>query len=227
MMKKAIFLLALSYSFVGFSGTIQWGITSYETVDGGGPSVNKGIFNEFIFIFNGIPETIEMAIFINETQSINPSYASLAASTTEYIASYSQRWRVFTEGEALNYNVFFGDYNDYFFRLSGGASSDRAVDIPRNGSVYLGFVEENDLIYGWVQLGFDGTSVYVMNSAVDISGDSIIVGVPEPATLMLMMVGLAAVGRRRRHVRLGKEYGEARNHQNGRMNKLGNIHHGI
>jgi hypothetical protein len=118
-------------------------------------------------------------------------------------------WRVFNEGDTINYNAIFGAYSDYFFKIPDIAYSDRDISIPRNGSIYLGVATDNLRVddpyrYGWVQLGFDGTSVYVMNSAVDISGDSIIVGVPEPATLMLTLVGLAAIGLRRRFVGSGK-----------------------
>jgi hypothetical protein len=126
---------------------------------------------------------------------------TLAASTSDYLVSYGSHWREFEQGEYVNYDTIFGDYNDYFFVSDNkGGWRNSNLSIAAGKSAYLGFsVNGNSpYAYGWVQLGFDGISVYVVNSAFSI-GDPIQVGlVPEPAAVGLLFAGGVALLLRRK-----------------------------
>jgi hypothetical protein len=188
-----------------FSGGVEWGGAAYETGSGWFDlEINHYLTSVYTDTHGG---SIILLMGIIETQNAMHTQATLTATTAgeEYLAAWEHRWRVFSEGDIVNYDAVFGNHNDYFLVYSDSIYRNRNVSIPNGQSVYLGFVSvsggayDNYYQYGWVQLGYDGDKVYVMNSAVDISGNSIIVGIPEPAILTLVAFGIVAAGLRRRH----------------------------
>lgn len=87
---------------------------------------------------------------------------------------------------------------------------DKTFTIPYNGSVYLGFVTEiakEDWSgyqngYGWVKFNVVHGSLQSYESAIDLDGGPMIVGggafIPEPCGGLLLLVGTAALGLRRK-----------------------------
>ena len=56
--------------------------------------------------------------------------------------------------------------------------------------------------YGWIEFGFDGSEVYIRNSAVETTGQGLYAGVvPEPSTLLLALSGVALLLCNRRRTR--------------------------
>ncbi len=91
-----------------------------------------------------------------------------------------------------------------------------SLDMAVDEIFYLGFCLSNtpgdeDSIYGWVALIYDGTTLTLVDSAAETSGVGIYAGtytpIPEPTTACLALTGLAvlAVGRRwrRRQLNMG------------------------
>ena len=84
------------------------------------------------------------------------------------------------------------------------------VSIGKMESIYLGyaaqdrFVNPNEQYYGWMELYLSSDNVLtIRNSAVDINGNSIIVGaIPEPSSALLLLVGCAGLALRRRRMPL-------------------------
>ena len=180
---KSMFLFVFVLIACGLNavcGTVQWNTVSYipNVVSATDPNVNSMILASANYAGDDISTVVYLNTAINETLG----YTILEASTSTYLAAWGSPWREYAKGEIVRYGTIFGDYNDYFFISdSEGARSYRNLRIDIGQTVYLGFAS---IGYGWVQLGFDGTSVYVINSAVDIDGDPIQVGlIPEPAAL--------------------------------------------
>jgi hypothetical protein len=202
-MKVKLFIGILVINAVNvFGGTLLWDTFSY-----GLHSDETGLYPEHNSNLSGVvlplgDSSVSLAIALNTTLSLGNAYATLTAVTSTYYLGYPNAWRVFTYGDVVDYNAIYNGHNDYFYRLADIAYQDRNLTIANGDTAYLGFSMGGG-IYGWVQLGFDGTSVYVVNSAVDIDGDPIQVGlIPEPATSGLLLAGCVALFLRRRRQRL-------------------------
>ena len=95
-------------------------------------------------------------------------------------------------------------------RIDDGVPSQQSttIDIIRNGYHYLAFAcgTNTDVIYGWVMYEIIGRdSFMVWDYAYDLDGGPMIVGggaysIPEPSGGLLLVLGAAALGLRRRRV---------------------------
>ena len=80
------------------------------------------------------------------------------------------------------------------------------VSIGKMQSIYLGYaaqdrhINPNEQYYGWMELYLSSDNILsIRNSAIDISGDSIVVGaIPEPSSAILLFVGCAMLILRRK-----------------------------
>ena len=123
------------------------------------------------------------------------------------------RWLEMQYGDWVNTETTRSGLSNYFFRMDPDIEGG-SVTIGRGeaNSVYLGFVILDafgfdysegcpDTMFGWVQLGYDGKTISVLNSAIDISGDPIRIWiVPEPSCALLALSGIALLLLRRRKV---------------------------
>ena len=83
-----------------------------------------------------------------------------------------------------------------------------SVSIGKMESVYLAYAAQDRCIdpamqyYGWMELYLSSDNVLsIRNSAIDTSGNSIIVGaIPEPSSALLMLLGCASLVLKRRKV---------------------------
>ena len=162
---KRMFLLVFALIACGLNavcGTVQWNTVSYipNVVIATDPNVNSMIVASAYYAGDAISTVVYLNTAINKTLG----YAILNASTKTYLASWGSPWREYAKGNIIRYDTIFGDYNDYFFISdSKGARSYRNLRIDIGQTVYLGF---DSIGYGWVQLGFDGTFVNVINVSV-------------------------------------------------------------
>ena len=84
-------------------------------------------------------------------------------------------------------------------------SDSYVVSIGKMENVYLGYAAQDRYInpnvqyYGWIELYLSADNVLSLrNSAIDIDGDSIIVGaIPEPSSGLLVLLGAAGLALRR------------------------------
>ena len=148
-----------------------------------------------------------------ETQQLLDGSAMII-NHTEWVTLGNGLWLLEMQaGDVADYTSIFVDENIFFQSwASGHPFSDEPLAIPKTNSaedntVFLAFAfgfEGNEwldawLRYGWIELGYDGTAVYIVNCAVETTGLGIIVGViPEPSPALLALSGLALLPRRRR-----------------------------
>jgi hypothetical protein len=82
-----------------------------------------------------------------------------------------------------------------------------SIEMPYNQVFYLGFQLDGvgAYVYGWAALLWNGTDLTLVGSAAETTGAGIYAGtynaIPEPSAAGLLLVGLAALAMRRRHMR--------------------------
>lgn len=78
------------------------------------------------------------------------------------------------------------------------------IIIDASESTFLAYhIEDKSLgdIYGWVEFGIRNDKVTLLNSAIDLSGSPIVVGViPEPSSGLLLLLGVAGLALRRKRM---------------------------
>ena len=105
-----------------------------------------------------------------------------------------------------NQYYFYANWIDAEPGYDGGSPETSTLAIETGEEVYLGFVTDgadDKYYYGWLSLIFDGTNVSVGQSAMDLSGNPIVIlprQIPEPGTLSLFLVGIAGLMLKRRHL---------------------------
>ena len=118
-------------------------------------------------------------------------------------------WMQVDVGDLIN-EEFVRSQSGYFYRrnLYGEEvlRSDYDIVFPVDSDIYLGVAVARrydtplDVLYGWVQFHRDeGGAVSFVTSALDLTGDSVVVGgIPEPSSALLLLLGGALLGLRRR-----------------------------
>jgi len=184
-MKKALISLLVLVNSFTFAGTVEWGV------------VNALVFQNHVGHLFYLMQIEAIGAFVMSGEIVTENEGSITFLST------SSQWFEMQYGDWVNAETTKPNSDDYFF----------SVTIKNGESVYLGFVLPDDIYdglvvvpcYGWVQLGYNGSSAFVvyrdistLNSAIDISGDPIRIWIiPEPSTALLTLSGVALLLRRR------------------------------
>ena len=151
-----------------------------------------------------------------EVEALAPDLFNVTFYTESYM-SYRQCWTVAQSGDVVGYDTIRNlDESQYIINITQTGTSNPGptqLTMERDIPIYLAFMcnegyPENPAYdyYGWVQLAIDGNgNPVVLDSACDFSYGPMIVGggaytggIPEPSGGMLMLLGLAALGLRRK-----------------------------
>ena len=130
----------------------------------------------------------------------------------------AQNWFLANKGDTVDGSTTrFRSEGEYLLRheMGDGANIDAGTFFVDDTSIYLAFVCSDTpygtsyppFVYGWIELGVDKEgSVSIHSSAYDLDGGPMVVGggaytggIPEPSGWVLMLLGLATLGLRRRH----------------------------
>ena len=156
----------------------------------------------------------DMLITINITPG-TPGVSDAVALIVAYDepnAGDAMNWRVMDIGDEVGYETMVGKDKDYFYSNwinddTGAPSNDYNIQIKTGEHVYLGGVSnetyrEIDNNYFWLELIFDGTTVQVGQSAIEMERNTSIFiqprGVPEPGAAVLALLGVCACALRRK-----------------------------
>ncbi|NLL84747.1 MAG: PEP-CTERM sorting domain-containing protein [Lentisphaerae bacterium] len=196
----SILVFALALNAAG--AAVQWGVVSIIEFSWDGLNSDHAL--------SVYPEGVmggNIAGYVTTVKS--SSQAILSGERGSTTASYGHMWRQLVYGDIVDQNSVMGDHGDYFFTFWDGHYNDPVTDliINKGEPTYLGFFIESDAIdalFGWVALGYDGTKVYVIDSALETTGVGIYAGtydaVPEPSVGLLLFAGATALLLRRRRV---------------------------
>ena len=138
------------------------------------------------------------------------------------LLAYGDNWVRLSEGDVVDADstrhadaYFFRGLDatseDYDYEADLWRVSDYDIVLPLQGTdtFYFGFVTANDfwdgsadspeVCFGWAELAVSNGNLLVVRSALDVSGEPLVVGqVPEPAAGALAALGALALLRRRR-----------------------------
>ena len=129
-------------------------------------------------------------------------------------AACSSAFAAMSEGDVVDaVSMASGNlFSDPYGMVNGNKVYEETIPIGMNGK-YLGFVTDVYLDdgsgdvrpgYGWVKIGYSNGQIVVEAAAIDLDGGPMIVGggafIPEPSSALLLLVGGAVLGLRRRRV---------------------------
>lgn len=204
-----IIIIALVLCGRGWAASVAWDVARCTYTELWG--------SKFYSVVSESPSPwYEMSFSVNPTQ--------LAYVLTAYSFTPWEGWGVNAQlakkGDVVSASTSTGNGNTYFYSSPLGTSevcSDYDISISKAGETFYLALAIDKLIecdeeagvyigekrYGWAELsvGSDG-AVLMIRSAMDLDGDSIVVGyggaVPEPSSGMLLVFGLAGLALRRR-----------------------------
>ena len=154
-------------------------------------SVNQGVFQDFRFSWASTPYSCAFLPVSYGTLIDNALYANAIDDWLPY--DDGDDWPHWVEPYAVNGLVVPKTMDDL--------SNTIFVAFALYSLVFDGYMID---YYGWLEFGYDGTNIYLVNSAMETTGQGIYAGtgivIPEPSTVLLAIVGLAVLGLRRRKV---------------------------
>jgi len=205
-MKKLFFvsMLTLSATFC-HAGTIQWGIAGWEKA----PFLSEMWKSEY---YLGIT-TPNGSISVGCNATFSFAQATII-NNYDRTTGLSVNLLPITCGTWVDNNLFNESTGPFFstYDSSNNYISETNLYIPKTNdscsNTYLlafkAFGSFDYVVYGWIELGYDGTNVFIMNSAEEITGNGILAQrstcIPEPSTALLALSGSALFLLRRRRI---------------------------
>ncbi len=142
---------------------------------------------------------------------VNPDNGGFVLNHGAVIVSFSGNVLEATQGGLINETTTRHlDYSQYFVHSwiddgSGGGTAE--IHVQGGDDFYLAFVlgdgYDRSYVYGWVNIGVEvNGNLTLLGSAADLAGGPMIVGgggaIPEPSSGLLLLLGWAALGLRRK-----------------------------
>ena len=207
-MKKMIMcLIALSAVLNCAASSVQWDVIGYYPSSDG--------YYYYSDILGGISPYGGFAVYFQKLVA-NGLGTTLSCDNDAgfFLGNNSSWWRVVDKGDVVDYNSMITPHDDYFSYYENGRPVGLYdIVLSRWDTVVLAFAAGVDgypymlwdgapYFYGWVEIGYDGKDIFIVNSAMETTRLGIYAGtgnvVPEPSTVLLTIMGLAAFGFRRR-----------------------------
>lgn len=153
-----------------------------------------------LYLSQSIPPgggAFQIILTYSDSENISIRYSTIAEAYAVYAATIGM---AFTPEYAHNNTYLMSNMNN-----PGSAT----INVPINGSVYLGYWDDRNWdqipteqdLYGWIQLENTEEGLGIMDGATAVGG-GIVIGtyaqIPEPGTAGLLLLGAAALMRRRR-----------------------------
>ena len=201
--KNVLFIISI-IAIKCSASSIDWGIIEYG--------------QDFMgsYVLGGECPSGPFAVYFQ--MELSPLSATLSCNNDSYffLGLNKSWWRGVDKNDVVDYGSMVVPHDDYFSYYSDGAPIGfYDIVIGRGKTVTLAFATGDPVMntewdgapyfYGWVELGYNGTDIFIVKSAIETTGIGILAGtgivIPEPSTALLALSGMTALLLRRRRIR--------------------------
>lgn len=196
-MKRVVLLFAVLYAMTALSSSVEWG--AFQLVGNSPGSIALGYVGSAVYANTSVNM---MATKTGNTLTI--------AENDTYLAAFSA-WTVAVAGEIVN-SAMLQDIDRLFYRCDGIQANNPFEVNYASDSFYMAFetlvwddedfVGKSHVEYGWVHLDVTNGKLSIIDSAMGLEGQSMIVGggavIPEPTSALLSILGVALMALKRR-----------------------------
>jgi len=200
MKSKLCLVLALMLSgTVCLGGAVEWGIFTIYNYESGVSELYGEIYDGGLG--GGVGLGFETQRYSGGATMVHrPEYTTLG---------YSLFLLPMDVGSLVDYESVFVNGSDFFQNMKNGVPS-VPFSILQGKTAYLAIAfgvlgdseQDSWLRYGWIEFGYNGANVFIVNSAVETTGLGIFAGtgnvVPEPSSVLLALSGFSLLLLRRR-----------------------------